>query len=419
MLAVGLGNKVYGWSPTTGSKLLNAGENDNAWLTSIAFSSTQGCKCILSIGRSNHKLSLMSIYDGEEGSSSVIPPRFEFSRPAPVSCLSWKPTCTLRPSRNPYDPCSSLVKTEELLVGDHAGQVWYYSVEWPERWEVNTNSWRGSTVVLATIGVHTQQICGLSWSSSGAHFATGANDNLCYLFDASNINARWERASRRLRQAELASRTSSDAEDFPTYGTLGIPQALVLGPGDEKHRWLHGAAVKAIAFCPWQEGLLATGGGSHDKCVHFFHATTGTALATIAVSAQVTSLIWSTTRREIVATFGYTQPEHSYRIAVFSWPECYQIAAIPWDGDHRALFAISYPMRPSDPPNHLPAGRTSGHGRGLPEGCIVVASSDKTVKFHEVWPPCRKSTVGGISMLGGSDILEDIEGIDKEGDIIR
>lgn len=96
-----------------------------------------------------------------------------------------------------------------------------------------------------------------------------------------------------------------------------------------KHRWEHTAAVKAIAFCPWRDGLVATGGGSHDKCIHFYHTTSGVALATIAVHAQVTSLIWSTTRREIAATFGYAQPEHPYRIAVFSWPECRQVAAIP------------------------------------------------------------------------------------------
>jgi hypothetical protein len=53
------------------------------------------------------------------------------------------------------------------------------------------------------------------------------------------------------------------------------------------------------------------------------------------------------------------------------------------------------------------------------EGCIVVAASDETVKFHEVWTAGRKATVGGSGMLGGSDILEGIEGIDKEGDLIR
>jgi hypothetical protein len=49
----------------------------------------------------------------------------------------------------------------------------------------------------------------------------------------------------------------------------------------------------------------------------------------------------------------------------------------------------------------------------------VVAASDKSVKFYEVWPPDQKSTVGGTRMLGGSDILESLEGIDKDGDIIR
>lgn len=99
--------------------------------------------------------------------------------------------------------------------------------------------------------------------------------------------------------------------------------------GSEKHRWRHGAAVKAIAFCPWRQGLVATGGGSNDKCIHFYHTTSGAALATISVAAQVTSLIWSTTRREIAATFGYAQPDHPYRIAVFSWPDCRQVAAVP------------------------------------------------------------------------------------------
>ncbi|KAK4059337.1 hypothetical protein Trihar35433_10939 [Trichoderma harzianum] len=162
-----------------------------------------------------------------------------------------------------------------------------------------------------------------------------------------------------------------------------------LGPGSEKHRWIHKAAVKAIAFCPWREGLVATG-----------------------VSAQVTALIWSSTRREIAATFGYTEPEHPYRIAVFSWPECRQVAAIPWDGDLRALYAISYPRWPANT-------KAMKHDQKLREGCIVVASSDKSVKFHEIWGNEGKMPGGGTGMLGGSSILESLEGIDKEGDVIR
>ncbi|KAF5235192.1 hypothetical protein FAUST_7245 [Fusarium austroamericanum] len=184
-----------------------------------------------------------------------------------------------------------------------------------------------------------------------------------------------------------------------------------LGPSIAKHHWNHDAAVKAIAFCPWRRGLVATGGGSNDKCIHFFHTPSGAALATISVSAQVTSLIWNTTRREIAATFGYPSPEHPYRVSVFSWPECRQIAAIPWEDDLRALYAIAYPRGPTsnDP-------TITGGGQ---EGCIVVASSDRSIKFHEVWSREKGVTVGATGILAGSDILEGLEGIDKEGDVIR
>lgn len=91
----------------------------------------------------------------------------------------------------------------------------------------------------------------------------------------------------------------------------------------------HSAAVKAIAYAPWQPTLLATGGGSNDRQIHFHHTVSGSTLAVINVDAQVTSLSWSWTRREIVATFGYAQPEHDIRIAVFAWPSCDCVVSIP------------------------------------------------------------------------------------------
>ncbi len=49
-----------------------------------------------------------------------------------------------------------------------------------------------------------------------------------------------------------------------------------------------------------------------------------------------------------------------------------------------------------------------------------MASSDESVKFHEIWTGSRKSTGGSAGLLGGSDILEGLEGIDKEGlEVIR
>jgi hypothetical protein len=282
--------------------------------------------------------------------------------------------------------------------------------------------------LLARIAVHSQQICGLAWSKSGDVFGTGGNDNVCYLFEtAKALEAPSENRGRNEeRQGEPSSAAHargisevSEAETEIFLQTTPYRPVVHLGPGDEKHRWVHGAAVKAIAFCPWQDSLVATGGGSNDKCIHFFHTGSGAALASISVSAQVTSLIWSTTRREIAATFGYAQPDHPVRIAVFSWPECRQVAAIPWAGEHRALYAIAYPGGPEDMRSSRGSNRAPSRSRTAKEGCIMVASSDKSVKFHEVWAADRKGTAGTAGVLGGSPILEFLEGIDREGEVIR
>ncbi|KAI1324379.1 WD40 repeat-like protein [Xylariaceae sp. FL0255] len=372
-LAVGLGNLLYAWSEESGVNLLNSGPKDDGWLTSVAFSSEKGGKSILAFGRSNGSLSLISLFD------SMLP-RFESrSLAAPVACLAWRPNVTQRPSLSIHNPGVN-VDTEDLL-------------------EVARDNWKGAMTELFRVKVHSQQICGLAWSPTGSHFATGGNDNLCCLFEVNQLLKDDE--SDEVTETE-ASAASSWTECMPPTPTslptsprspMLMPRVPSPGPrvrclptGSEKHRWRHAAAVKAIAFCPWREGLIATGGGSNDKCIHFYHTTSGTALATISVAAQVTSLIWSNTRREIAATFGYAQPDHPYRIAVFSWPDCRQ--------ERR-------------------------RSRTAEEGCIVVASSDESVKFHEVWLAGRKATALGSGVLAGSDILEMEEGIDKEGEVIR
>lgn len=48
-----------------------------------------------------------------------------------------------------------------------------------------------------------------------------------------------------------------------------------------------------------------------------------------------------------------------------------------------------------------------------------MASSDETVKFHEVWLSDETTAVTRPRVFGGSDILEDLQGIMKEGDVIR
>ena len=110
-------------------------------------------------------------------------PRFEIQQPHAVACLSWRPRAILRFSSKPGSS-NILVPTEDLIVGDECGELYYYLVEWPEN---GRDQWPGSVTLIVRICLHNQQICGLAWSSNGDLFASGANDNLCALFEVNEI----------------------------------------------------------------------------------------------------------------------------------------------------------------------------------------------------------------------------------------
>jgi WD40 repeat protein len=360
-----------------------------------------GEKAILGIGRADGRVLLWSPLEQDS--------RFDSVQPAPVCCVAFRPTTVKRQSiRDPY----IIVDTEELLIGDEVGHVYFYSVEWPSQEQRELFGWPGALTLLARITAHTQQICGLAWSTDGDWFASGANDNYCHLHETKKVlQATSQPVSEEHLPVDIINPGGSRQTVDLTTNAFTIPASVA------KHKWTLQAAIKAIAFCPWQRGLLAVGGGSNDRCIHFYHTISGACLATIDCSAQVTSLIWSTTRREIAATFGFAQPDHPYRIAVFAWPSCEQIVAIPWYDEHRALYAISYPGGPN-------LGRTRGEGgmwwsRTQEEGCLVVATSDCSIKFHEIWAEEKKATASKGGLLGGSDILEALHGIDKVGEVIR
>jgi WD40 repeat protein len=410
---VGLGNFVHLWSEKRGvdtPESLNSLTSSRTTeglqhVTSLAFSSTQGGQAILAVGRADGRIALWSPFDDE--------PRFDATQPKPISCVAFSPTIAKRPSLR--DNTMS-VSTEELLIGDEAGHIYFYSVEWPSANESALFGWNGAMTLLARMTIHSQQICGLSWSADGGYFASGGNDNACYLFETKKI----------LRNAnnniEPDVRHGPNGESIFTV-TPGRGAVLHIPATHAKHKWELNAAVKAMAFCPWQRGLLAVGGGSNDRCIHFYHTMSGACLATIDCAAQVTSLIWSQKRREIAATFGFAQPEHPYRIAVFAWPSCEQVVSVPWFDENRALFAIAYPGGPD-------SGSTGNDGetariaddddvwwkRTAEEGCIVVAASDAAIRFHEIWTGGKKGVGCRTGLLGGSDILESLHGIEREAE---
>lgn len=136
---------------------------------------------------------------------------------------------------------------------------------------------------VAELVSHTSEVCGLEWRSDGAQLATGGNDNLVNIWDARSLAA-------------------------PKFSKTN-----------------HRAAVKALSWCPWQLNLLATGGGSYDRHIHFWNTTTGARTNSIDTGSQVTSLQWSKHYREIVSSSGF--PDNS--LSIWSYPTLVRNIEIP------------------------------------------------------------------------------------------
>lgn len=384
---------------------MNASNSRSTWLTAIAFSSASGAKCILAGGRSDGTLFLQSTGDSM--------PRFHYQHHCEITSVRWRPVCTTRLSQNPVNP-GVPVKTEDLLVGDTEGTLLYYIVEWPMSWEVSRDTWPGVITLVTRIQPHSQRLCGLAWSTNGKLFATGGNDNECCLFAAEDIFQR--------HKSTLSSAVPQDDffEEVPTSrreASLRVRGGVLSGITDaesgagERHRWRHGSAVKAIAFYPWTDSIVATGGGLNDKCIHFFDTYSGATLATIVVSAQVTSLVWSPSGHEIAATFGFAQPDHAYRVAVFRWPSCTQAVTVPLDRPLRALDAIAYPVAAarSRPPKLA----------GSSNGCVIVSCSDQRLLFLELCSKKSKALPSCVDLDDTADLFGGINSLHKDAEVIR
>ena len=88
---------------------------------------------------------------------------------------------------------------------------------------------------------------------------------------------------------------------------------------------------------------------------------------------------------------------------------------VPWGEDLRALYAVAFPGSGGRGGDGGRGGKNGVSRRNEREGCVVVASSDETVKFHEVWVGGCKSVRAVNNGLGGSSILEGL-GSDGEGE---
>jgi len=166
---------------------------------------------------------------------------------------------------------------------------------------------------------HRQEVCGLKWSPDNQYLASGGNDNKLFVWN-------------------LSSQTP-----MQTYTD-------------------HLAAVKAIAWSPHQHGLLASGGGTADRCIRFWNTLTGQAMQSVDTGSQVCNLAWSKHACELVSTHGYSQNQ----ILVWKYPSLVQVAKLTGHSYRVLYLAMS------------------------PDGeAIVTGAGDETLRFWNVFSKAR------------------------------
>lgn len=154
-----------------------------------------------------------------------------------------------------------------LSTGSASGTLNHFDVRAPQ------------PLVASIPEAHAQEICGLRWSPDGRHLASGGNDNRLLVWAA----AEGERHSQ--------------------------PQPIHVITQ-------HTAAVKAIAWCPWQPSVLASGGGTADRSIRLWNISSGACVKSADAGSQVSGLVWNEHYKELMSSHG--PPAH--QLSIWKYP---------------------------------------------------------------------------------------------------
>eukprot|EP00934_Nitzschia_sp_Nitz4_P008225 Nitzschia sp. Nitz4//scaffold274_size25273//8452//10116//NITZ4_008327-RA/size25273-processed-gene-0.13-mRNA-1//-1//CDS//3329545281//8215//frame0 len=136
--------------------------------------------------------------------------------------------------------------------------------------------------LVSTYRAHEQEVCGLKWNDEGTALASGGNDNNLCIWDAAMSSVQ------RQRRNQGSAHWASD-----------VGPRLVL----QQHK----AAVKALDWCPFRRGVLASGGGTADRTIKLWNSNSGAMLNSLDTGSQVCSLVWSRHQRELCSSHGFSE----------------------------------------------------------------------------------------------------------------
>ncbi len=144
--------------------------------------------------------------------------------------------------------------------------------------------------------------------------------------------------------------------------------------------------------CPFQRNLLASGGGTADRCIRFWNTATGSCTNTVDTKSQVCSIQWSKHSRELVSSHGFSQNQlivwNYPTVCFFSYSEVL-LAYMMKDQTHQDI-----PIHQQMTKVAELTGHTSRvlHMATSPDGTTVVsAAGDETLRFWKVFEPRQAS----------------------------
>jgi len=181
---------------------------------------------------------------------------------------------------------------------------------------------------------HKKEICGLKWSYDQNLLASGGNDDKLIVWSLKD-------------------------------------QSEVVQISDHK------AAVKAIAWSPHQRNVLASGGGTADRCIKLWNINNNAMLNSIDTGSQVCNLMFSKNTDEIVSTHGYSQNE----IAVWKNPSLDKVASFSAHTARVLYLSMS------------PNGQQ-----------IVTGAGDESLKLWNVFPSAGSFNDSGKKSLFPTDM---------------
>ena len=149
------------------------------------------------------------------------------------------------------------------------------------------NDVRVRSHIVETYRGHQQEVCGLKWSPSGRQLTSGGNDNRLFIWDRS------------MASSNAATEWLHRLEE-------------------------HTSAMKALAWCPFQSNLLASGGGGDDRCIKFWNTHTGACLNFLDTGSQVCALLWNKNKRELLSSHGFSQNQ----LTLWKYPSMVKMAEL-------------------------------------------------------------------------------------------